>query len=63
MEEIMRAATQLNFHHNFSEPVRLANTTLFYDPVATDRWLTRLFLENNNEDRDEDYRKISAPRR
>lgn len=36
---------QLNFHHNFREPVRLANTNLFYDPVQVDRQLTKLLLE------------------
>lgn len=37
--------SRLTFRHNFTEPVRLANTSQFYDPVKTDRLLTRILIE------------------
>jgi hypothetical protein len=51
---------QLNFHHNFSEPVRLGNSNLFYDPVKTDRLLTELFREKGG--RYEAYTKTPTAR-
>jgi hypothetical protein len=56
----MQTGHQLNFHHNFSEPQRLGNSNLFYDPVTTDRLLTELFREK--EDRCEAHTKTSAAR-
>jgi hypothetical protein len=52
---------QLNFHHNFTEPVRLADSNLFYDPVRVDQFLTRILSEK--EDRRADTRSTSASRR
>lgn len=52
---------KLNFHHNFTEPVRLANTNLFYDPVQVDRQLTKLLLES--DDQYEASRKAPTARR
>lgn len=46
--------SRLTFRHNFPEPVRLANTSQFYDPVKTDRLLTRILMEK--EDRRADSR-------
>lgn len=57
----MQVVPQLNFHHNFSEPLRLANTNLFYDPVRVDRQLTKLLLEG--DDQYETSRKAPATRR
>jgi hypothetical protein len=57
----MQAVPQLNFHHNFSEPQRLGDSNLFYDPVKTDRLLTQLFLERG-EGRYEAYTKTPTAR-
>jgi hypothetical protein len=43
----MQYAAQLNFHHNFTEPVRIADTNLFYDPVRVDQLLTKIMEERN----------------
>lgn len=41
----MQTSHTLNFHHNFSEPQRLGDSNLFYDPVQVDRILTKILFE------------------
>jgi hypothetical protein len=50
--------SQLNFHHNFTEPVRIGDSHLFYDPVRVDRILTEILLEK--EERREVTRSAST---
>ncbi|BBC03755.1 hypothetical protein ACVIW2_006352 [Bradyrhizobium huanghuaihaiense] len=41
---------QLNFHHNFREPVKIPGSfNLYYDPVQVDRQLTKLLIEGDPE--------------
>jgi len=58
----MQTQPHLNFHHNFSEPVKIPGSHgLFYDPVRIDEALTKLLI---NGDRDyETPRNTSTARR
>jgi hypothetical protein len=56
---MQHATAQLNFHHNFTEPVRIADTNLFYDPMKVDRLLTRILSEK--EEPNASPRNTSAP--
>jgi hypothetical protein len=57
---MQHADAQLKFHHNFTQPVRLADTDLFYDPARVDQFLTR--IQTEREDRNANSRNTSAAR-
>jgi len=57
----MYSDTRFNFHHNFSEPVRIEGSGLYYNPARVDQFLTRIQSERGNSDADN--RNASTTRR